>query len=73
MTKFPWNKALKKVNDFDIMQSYKSWGIQLMKNNINIVHANKNHKEFLIYANKAIDNVNNMKETISQQVKILAI
>lgn len=34
-----------------------------MKNNINIVHANKNHKEFLIYANKAIDNVNNMKET----------
>ena len=31
-----------------------------MKNNINIVHASKNHKEFLIYANKAIDNVNNM-------------
>ena len=32
-------------------------------NNIRIIHANKNHKDFLIYANKVIDNVNNMNET----------
>ena len=32
-------------------------------NNIKIIHANKNHKKFLIYANKVIDNVNNMEET----------
>lgn len=31
--------------------------------NIDIVHANKSHKNFLIYANKIIDNVNNMQET----------
>lgn len=28
---------------------------------IKIMHANKSHKEFLIYANKVIDEVNNME------------
>ena len=30
---------------------------------IDVFHANKNHKDFLIYANKAVDNVSNMHET----------
>ena len=29
---------------------------------IEIMHANKSHKEFLIYANKVIDEVNNMEQ-----------
>ena len=29
---------------------------------IKIMHANKSHKEFLIYANKVIDEVNNMEQ-----------
>lgn len=39
-------------------------------NNINILHARKNHKEFLIYANKVIDNVNNMEETRGLEINI---
>ena len=39
-------------------------------NNINILHANKNHKEFLIYANKVIDNVNDMEETKGLELNI---
>ena len=31
--------------------------------NIEVLHATKKHKDFLIYANKVIDNVNNMEET----------
>ena len=31
--------------------------------NIEVLHAAKKHKDFLIYANKVIDNVNNMEET----------
>ena len=31
--------------------------------NINVLHANKEHKNFLINANKAIDQVNEMNET----------
>ena len=39
-------------------------------NNISIMHANKNHKEFLIYANKVIDQVNDMNETNGLQLNI---
>lgn len=39
-------------------------------NNINIVHADEKHKEFLIYANKVIDNVNNMEETKGLELNI---
>lgn len=39
-------------------------------NNIKIIHANKNHKKFLIYANKVIDNVNNMEETNGLELNI---
>ena len=40
------------------------------KTNCKILHANESHKEFLIYANKAIDNVNNMEESngLSQNI-----
>lgn len=37
---------------------------------INIIHANKNHKDFLIYANKIIDQVNDMNETNGLQLNI---
>ena len=39
-------------------------------NNIKIIHANKKHKKFLIYANKVIDNVNNMEETNGLELNI---
>lgn len=39
-------------------------------NNIKIIHANKDHKKFLIYANKVIDNVNNMEETNGLELNI---
>ena len=39
-------------------------------NNINIVHADEKHKEFLIYANNVIDNVNNMEETKGLELNI---
>lgn len=39
-------------------------------NNINIVHADEKHKEFLIYANKVIDNVNNMEKTKGLELNI---
>lgn len=39
-------------------------------NNIKIIYANKNHKKFLIYANKVIDNVNNMEETNGLELNI---
>lgn len=32
---------------------------------IKVIHANKSHKEFLIYANKAIDNINNTNEKVN--------
>lgn len=38
--------------------------------NINIVHANKSHRNFLIYANRAVDNVNNMNETKGLELNI---
>lgn len=38
--------------------------------NITILHANKKHKDFLIYANKVIDNVNNMEETNGLELNI---
>ena len=38
--------------------------------NISILHANKSHKDFLIYANKVIDNVNNMDETNGLELNI---
>ena len=37
---------------------------------IKVVHAKKEHKDFLIYANKVIDNVNNMKETKGLELNI---
>ena len=37
---------------------------------INVLHAEKRHKDFLIYANKIIDNVNNMEETNGLQLNI---
>ena len=39
-------------------------------NDINIIYANKNHKDFLIYANKVIDQVNDMQETNGLQLNI---
>ena len=38
--------------------------------NINIVHANRSHRDFLIYANKKVDNVNNMNETKGLELNI---
>lgn len=38
--------------------------------NISILHANKNHKDFIIYANKVIDQVNDMNETYGLQLNI---
>ena len=38
--------------------------------NISILHANKSHKDFLIYANKVIDQVNDMNETNGLQLNI---
>ena len=38
--------------------------------NVCLVHANKKHKDFLIYANKVIDQVNNMNETNGLQLYI---
>ena len=38
--------------------------------NISVLHANKKHKDFLIYANKVIDNVNNMEETNGLELNI---
>ena len=37
---------------------------------ISVIHANKGHKDFLIYANKVIDQVNNMNETNGLQLNI---
>ena len=37
---------------------------------IKVVHAKKEHKDFLIYANKVIDNVNNMEETKGLKLNI---
>ena len=37
---------------------------------IKVVHAKKEHKDFLIYANKVIDNVNNMEETKGLELNI---
>lgn len=39
-------------------------------NNIGILHANESHKDFLIYANKVIDQVNDMNETNGLQLNI---
>ena len=39
-------------------------------NNIDILHANESHKDFLIYANKVIDQVNDMNETDGLQLNI---
>ena len=41
-----------------------------MNNDINIIYANKDHKDFLIYANKVIDQVNDMQETNGLQLNI---
>ena len=38
--------------------------------NINVLHANKEHKNFLINANKAIDQVNEMNETNGLELNI---
>lgn len=38
--------------------------------NINIVHANKNHKEFIIHANNVINNVNDTKQTNGLEANI---
>ena len=38
--------------------------------NINIVHANRSHRDFLIYANKKVDNVNNTNETKGLELNI---
>ncbi len=38
--------------------------------NIEIMHAKKEHKDFLIYANKVIDNVNDMEETNGLELNI---
>ena len=38
--------------------------------NINVLHANKQHKDFLIYANKAVDQVNDMNETNGLELNI---
>ena len=38
--------------------------------NINVLHANKAHKNFLINANKAIDQVNEMNETNGLELNI---
>lgn len=38
--------------------------------NISILNANKNHKDFIIYANKVIDQVNDMNETHGLQSNI---
>jgi len=38
--------------------------------NLNVIHANKSHKDFLIYANKVIDQVNDMNETNGLQLNI---
>lgn len=32
-------------------------------NTINVIHANKKHKDFIIYANRIINNVNDTKQT----------
>lgn len=37
---------------------------------VNVIHAEKHHKEFLIHANKIIDNVNNMQETNGLELNI---
>ena len=37
---------------------------------IKVVHAKKEHKDFLIYANKVIDNINNMEETKGLELNI---
>lgn len=37
---------------------------------IKVVQAKKEHKDFLIYANKVIDNVNNMEETKGLELNI---
>ena len=38
--------------------------------NINVLHANKKHKNFLINANKAIDQINEMNETNGLELNI---
>ena len=38
--------------------------------NISVLYANKNHKNFLIYANKTIDQVNDMNETKGLELNI---
>lgn len=38
--------------------------------NISVLHANKSHKDFIIYANKVIDQVNDMNETNGLQLNI---
>ena len=38
--------------------------------NISILQANKKHKDFLIYANKKVDNVNNTNETKGLELNI---
>ena len=39
-------------------------------NNIKIIHANREHKEFLIYANKIINNVNETEQTKGLELNI---
>jgi len=39
-------------------------------NDIKIFHANKEHKEFLIYANRVINNVNETKQTNGLELNI---
>lgn len=38
--------------------------------NINIMHANKSHKDFIIYANKVINNVNDTEQTNGLELNI---
>ena len=44
--------------------------VEKTMNNIGILHANESHKDFLIYANKVIDQVNDMNETNGLQLNI---
>lgn len=38
--------------------------------NINVIHANKSHKDFIIYANKLINNVNDTTQTNGLELNI---
>lgn len=38
-------------------------------NDIKVIHANKSHKDFLIYANKVINNTNETEQTNGLKLK----